>query len=164
LTGDPALPAGEGYTTPFGDITYSTQGSATEIALVRNHEMVHSFLSPKLSVLRGFRAELGMAAYERSSLMKYLEEALAETYAQVRVRGLRGLPTGIRFPIQHGYVTLSSVLKEAAIGTAIGAVAVGGEIYVVTVVTDDDAAQPSTATTPAHSPTGPSPRPAAGRR
>ena len=66
-----------------------------------------------------------MAAYEKSSFLKYLEEALAETYAQLRVRGFAGLPTGITFPVKEGYVTVSPVLKEGAIGTIV----VGGVTY-----------------------------------
>ena len=122
---DPALPPGQGFTNKFGDITYSSAGSATDRALVLAHEQVHSFLSPRLTLLRNFRADLGMAAYERSAFLKYLEEALAETYAQLRVHGVRGLPTGIRFPITNGYVTLSRVVTEVAIGT----VAFGGTLY-----------------------------------
>lgn len=34
------------------------------------------------------------------------EEALAESFAQVAVHGLRGLLAGIAFPVRHGYVTL----------------------------------------------------------
>jgi hypothetical protein len=132
VTPDASLPAGEGFTNKFGDITYSTQGSATDVALTRNHELVHSILSPKLRFLRNFRADLAMAAYEKSAFLKYLEEALAETYAQVRVRGLRGLPTGISFPITNGYVTVRAVVTEAAIGTVV----VGGVTYGVYVVAD----------------------------
>ena len=119
VTGDPTLPAGEGFTSKFGDITYSTQGSATDVALARNHELVHSILSPKLRALRNFRADLAMAAYEKSAFLKYLEEALAETYAQLKVRGISGLPTGITFPIRNGYVTVKAVVTEAAIGTVV---------------------------------------------
>ena len=68
-----------------------------------------------------------MAAYERSPLLRYLEEVLAETYAQLRVNGIRGMPAGIRFPIENGYVTLTAVLNEAAIGT----IAVGNVTYYV---------------------------------
>jgi hypothetical protein len=116
---DPTLPPGTGHTDRFGNITYSSAGSATDQALVLYHEQVHSFLSPRLNVLRNFRADLGMAAYQRSAFLRYLEEALAETYAQLRVYGIRNLPNGLRFPIQNGYVTLRAVVTEAAIGTVL---------------------------------------------
>ena len=130
-TGDPALPAGEGSTNKYGDIIYSTRGAATDQALVLYHEQVHSFLSPKLKLFRELRADLGMTAYQKSYFLKYLEEALAESYAQMRVNGLKGLPAGIRFPIANGYVTLRAVLTEAAAGAAFGTISVGGIVFAV---------------------------------
>jgi hypothetical protein len=119
------LPAGAGRTDKFGNVVYSTLGSPNDIALVRYHESVHSLLSPKLNLLREFRANIGVAAYQRSSLVKYLEEALSETYAQLRVAGFKGLPTGIAFPVKEGYVTLRAVVTEGAIAT----IGVGGTTY-----------------------------------
>jgi len=58
-----------------------------------------------------------MTAYEHSALCKYLEEALAESYAQVKVNGIRALPTGLRFPITNGYVKIGDLAGEVAIGT-----------------------------------------------
>lgn len=128
VTGDPALPPGEGLTNKYGDVTYSTQGSAADQAIARNHELVHSWLSPKLKFLRTFRADIGMGAYQKSQFLRYLEEALAETYAQVKARGASGLPDGIKFPMNGGYsLTLKGVMTEAAIGTVV----VGGTMYVV---------------------------------
>jgi hypothetical protein len=127
VTGDPALPAGEGFTDKFGNITYSTAGSTADQALVLYHERVHSALSPKLMRLRDLRADLGMAAYSRSSLLRYIEEALAESYAQLRVNGIKGLPAGIRFPIANGYVTLRAVSLEGGAMTIV----VGGIVYAV---------------------------------
>lgn len=131
VKGDPTLPAGEGWTTKFGDITYSTAGSATDRGLVLHHEKVHSLLSPKLMPLRELRADLGMAGYQRSSFLRYLEEAMAESYAQLRVNGIKGLPAGLRFPIANGYVTLRAVLTEAAVGATVMTITVAGIVYVV---------------------------------
>jgi hypothetical protein len=128
--GDPAMPAGEAFTTKFGDIRYSTAGTANDRALALHHEKVHSFLSPKLMRFRDFRADLGMAGYNKSSLLRYLEEALAESYAQLRVNGIKGLPTGIRFPIANGYVTLQATLSEATIA-AMATITVAGVVYAV---------------------------------
>ena len=131
---DPTLPAGEGFTTAYGEVTVSSKGSAGDQALVRYHELVHSFLSPKMAPLRQFRARLATSAYLRSALLKYLEEALAETYAQLRVNGISELPTGIRFPVKNGYVTLSQLYVE---GAAIGTIVVGTMSFTVTFVPSD---------------------------
>ncbi|MDM0109639.1 hypothetical protein QTH97_32290 [Variovorax sp. J22R24] len=134
VTQDPPLPAGEGFTDPFGNITVSSKGSAADRALVRYHEEVHSFFSPKFRPLRNLRASIRMNGYQRSALLQYVEEALAETRAQMKVNGLKGIPEGVRFPIANGYVTLSQMVTEAAIGTVI----YGGIVYGVYVLTEDD--------------------------
>jgi hypothetical protein len=118
VTSDERLPAGWGVTDKYGNVRISPHGSAKDIALAQNHEAVHAFLSPKaLNGLREFRANAGMTAYEHSALCKYLEEALAESYAQVKVNGIRALPTGLRFPITNGYVKIGDLAGEVAIGT-----------------------------------------------
>ena len=67
-----------------------------------------------------------MSAYSRSALMTYLEEALAETVAQLRVNGLQGLMTGIKFPIANGYISLQQLACE---GAEIGTVVVGTQRF-----------------------------------
>jgi hypothetical protein len=131
VTGDPTLPAGEGETNAFGDVRYSTAGSATEQQLVRIHELVHSFFSPRLSVLRTFRARLAMSAYSRSAILCYLEEGLAESVAQVSAYGVAGLLRGIRFPIANGYITLQQLSSE---GIEIGTIVVGAQRFSVQIV------------------------------
>ncbi len=98
--------AGRGYTTAWGDIVLSSRGTATERAVVKLHELVHRFLTPKLYLLRNFRVQQRMDSYVKSSLSRYLEEALCETVAQVGVVGMREFFTGIRFPVRYGYVYL----------------------------------------------------------
>jgi hypothetical protein len=133
---DPNMPAGTGATTEFGDMTLSSAGSATDQQLVRLHELVHSYLSPRFIVLRTFRARLGMSAYLRSALLKYIEEAMAETYAQLKVDGLTGFKTGIRFPIKgNQYVSIQQLVCE---GRAIGTVTVGSEEFSVQIVSGGD--------------------------
>ena len=58
----------------------------------------------------------------------YIEEAMAESYAQLRVRGLQNILVGIRFPMQGGYVTVAQVASE---GVAIGNITVGGMRFTV---------------------------------
>ena len=106
LTRDPTVPAGNGWTTSWGDIVVSSRGSATEQALVLLHERVHQFLTPRLYILRNFRVSLRDKSYVRSSLWRYLEEALAETIAQVGTGRFKQFFTGIRFPVKEGYVFL----------------------------------------------------------
>ncbi len=103
---DPAVKAGEGWTSFWGDIVVSSRGSAAEQTLVLLHERVHQFLMPKLYVLRNYRMSSRAASYIRSSLWRYIEEALAETIAQVGVNGFKHLFTGLKFPVGNGYMFL----------------------------------------------------------
>jgi hypothetical protein len=128
LTRDPAMTPGEGSTSAFGDITVSARGTATEQQLALFHEQVHSALSPRFILLRTFRARLNMSAYMRSALLQYLEEAMAETYAQLRVNGVGGLWEGIRFPVANGYMTIQDLASE---GAQIGTILVGTQRFSV---------------------------------
>ncbi|HYP28877.1 MAG TPA: hypothetical protein VE262_19345 [Blastocatellia bacterium] len=127
-TGDPSMAAGTGKTSWFGDMTISTAGTAAEQQLARVHELVHSFLRPRFIVLRTFRARLAGSAYWKSAFLQYLEEAMAETIAQLRVNGLSGLFTGIRFPIQNGYVSIQQLGAEVG---NIGRIIVGTHRFTV---------------------------------
>jgi len=69
-----------------------------------------------------------MSAYSRSAIMRYLEDMLAETFAQLRVNGVQGLLTGIRFPVANGYMTLQQLLCE---GAEIGKITVGTQLFSV---------------------------------
>jgi len=128
---DPALPAGEGLTTWWGQIFYSVQGTLAEQQLVLLHEVVHKFFTPRLGFLRNFRVQLKAAGYTRSVLLKYLEEAMAETYAQLRINGIKGALTGIRFPVANNYVSISELAAE---GQAIGTIVVGVQQFFVSIV------------------------------
>jgi hypothetical protein len=104
---DATLAAGRGSTSYYGDIRISSQGSATDRALVLLHEKVHQFLAPKLGFLREYRASTLAKSYTRSSLWRYIEEAVAETVAQVGVLGFNKFFVGVRFPVQNGYMFLT---------------------------------------------------------
>lgn len=69
-----------------------------------------------------------MSAYSRSALLRYLEEALAEGYGQLRVHGLVGALRAMKFPLQGGYVTVSQLAGE---GMAIGTIILGGVLFYV---------------------------------
>jgi hypothetical protein len=128
ITSDPTLPPGEGSTSPFGEVRLSPGGSAADQALVRAHELVHQFLTPRFGALRTFRVRLGMSGYLRSAFLQYLEEAIAETVAQLRVSGFSGVLEGVKFPIANGYVTISDLVSE---GAAIGTIAAGTQYFTV---------------------------------
>ena len=103
---NPNLRAGEGSTSFWGNIEVSSKGSVLEQAVVLLHERVHQFLMPKLDILRAYRASNRAGSYMRSSLWRYIEEALAETIAQVGVNGFKQFFAGIKFPVSNGYMFL----------------------------------------------------------
>ena len=70
------------------------------------------------------------SGYGRSVFLRYIEEAMAESYAQLRVHGLQEILVGIRFPLRgpNAYVTVSQLAAE---GTAIGNITMGGTLFTV---------------------------------
>jgi hypothetical protein len=126
-----SLPGGTlGTTDAYGAIQVSRDQSLTEQRLTLLHELVHRYLSPRTGPFRQLRAELSMSAYARSALLRYLEEALAEGYAQLRVNGLAKALLAYRFPLQGGYMTVSQLAGE---GLAIGTIVLGGALFYVSV-------------------------------
>lgn len=119
-----------GETSAYGVITVARNQTLTEQRITLLHELVHRFFSPRTGPLRKLRAELSMSAYSRSALLRYMEEALAEGYAQLRVHGLALAISALRFPLQAGYVTVSMLLKE---GKAIGTIMLGGTVFYVSI-------------------------------
>jgi hypothetical protein len=130
-----SLPSGAlGETDWWGNIAVIRNQSLTEQRLTLYHEWVHSVLSPRFGPMRQLRAQLRASGYWRSTFLRYIEEAMAESYAQLRVQGLQGVVIGIRFPLRGGYVTISQMAAE---GTAIGNIAVGGAVFTVHVAEGD---------------------------
>lgn len=76
------------------------------------YEGVHVFFTPR-GPLQNFRADLSMAAYQNSHLLRYVEEAIAESRAQILTG--RSLQTGLMFPITNGYVEPWRVIAEGGI-------------------------------------------------
>jgi hypothetical protein len=126
VTPDPNLSPGVGSTSPFGEVRFSVKGTLTDQALAQAHEMVHRFLTPKFGPLRAFRVKLGMAGYLRSSLLQYIEEAIAESVAQFQVKGI--IFGGLKFPVQNGYMLVTDLVSE---GAAIGTIMIGGSAFTV---------------------------------
>jgi len=117
-----------GETDAYGTISVARNQSLTEQRLTLLHELVHRYFSPRVGPLRRLRAELNMSAYERSALLRYLEEALAEGYAQLRVHGLGKALGAYKFPTAgpDPYVTISQLAGE---GLAIGTITLGGMLF-----------------------------------
>ena len=114
------LPAGSGMTGPFGDILVSKLGSKIDRMQVLLHEKVHSFLSPSASALFArMRADLRTFLYTSSDFMRYAEEALAESFAQLKTisqtgrSGLEAVWSGLAFPLEYGYVGAKRLAAEA---------------------------------------------------
>jgi hypothetical protein len=117
-----------GVTDMFGDITIEASLTKTQQLEVLWHERVHQVLTPKLHFLRHIRIKAAMEGYNRSYVLRYLEEALAESYSLLRCQGLRGVVTGLKFPVSNGYVTIASIAKEIS-GVFLGPILIGGTAY-----------------------------------
>ncbi len=125
------LPDGDlGITDEYGVISVSRDQSITEQKLTLLHELVHRYFSPRTGPFRKLRAELNMGGYQNSALLRYLEEALAEGYAQMKVNGLEKGFQAYRFPVEgdNAYVTVSALKAE---GMALGTITLGGALFYV---------------------------------
>jgi len=126
-----SVPGGAlGDTDAFGVIRVARNQSIAEQRLTLLHELVHRYFSPRTGPLRQFRAEMRMAGYMRSAFLRYLEEALAEGYAQLRINGLADAVRALRFPLNGGYVVVSQLVAE---GQAIGTIVLGGAAFQVSI-------------------------------
>lgn len=105
-----------------------------DIELTKFHEEFHRLLAPKFQLfprIRQIRAILKTNSYLKSYILRYVEEALAETTAQIRAKGFKWqeIWEGIKFPIgDEAYVTIAKMNVEAK-GILLGPVNVGGMIY-----------------------------------
>jgi len=144
------LGPGGGVTSEWGDVWISSEGTEADVELARLHERMHQILTPKFYLLRDVRVTWKLGAYIGSSLLRYLEETLAETRAQIKHYGWswENAWTGIKFPVVEGYCYLFragserepgfigfGILKE--LGTLIGIISDGQLSYNVVVATPD---------------------------
>jgi hypothetical protein len=129
------LAAGKGWTDWYGKVRLSPFGTVDQAKLAYYHEMFHAFLRPKFGPLRQLRAGFAASAYNRSKLLAYIEEAMAETYAQLKVYGFKpsSFKAGVTFPVAQQYVTVAEIAVE---GQAIGAIAAAGTLFTVYVLTE----------------------------
>jgi len=124
-------------TNPLGDIRVGTgarfgNSSKEELLAAIYHEKVHQFMTPKLYLFRNLRIYMKQSAYRKSFILRYLEEALAETIGLLRAHGMNGpnILKGLKFPIENtGYQITFSALGHEAKGILLGPVVAGGMIY-----------------------------------
>ena len=93
---------------------------ATKFAEVISHEGVHRLLSARSGLWVSFRQRWAERFYLNSHLLRYTEEALAETIATVSLR------RGLAFPFTHGYGISGFRLAAEAGGAGVG---YGGMLY-----------------------------------
>ncbi len=118
----------KGITNNFGDIVIEESLSQTERANVLLHEKIHTLLTPKFYFLRQVRIKIAMEGYNRSYLLRYLEEAIAESNMILRTKGIGGMLEGISFPVKNGYVMIAKMGTEVK-GILLGPINVGMVTY-----------------------------------
>ena len=109
-----------GRTDKFGNVTIRPGLVGEDLLQTVRHERVHQLLSPRPGLLVKIRADIRMGAYKHSHLLRYLEEAAAESWATGSLR------QGLAFPLKGGLkgpyrLSLRRILLEASgylIGTA----------------------------------------------
>lgn len=125
---DPNLPPNVlGETTPWGDIKLNTRLTASEAVKVARHEAVHRWFAPKFYPLRRVRIHLDANSYNRSYVMRYIEEMLAQLRAELLTEGIKleSVVSGFKFPVANGYVTVAKMVSEVA-GVFLGPINVTG--------------------------------------
>jgi hypothetical protein len=129
--------ASGGVTNQWGDISLIVSKVASDAQRTKIHELVHRFFVPKLQLfpkLRQGMAVLKGNSYLKSYILRYLEEALAETVAQMRVFGInwQNFLVGIKFPFGNNggmmYVS-GAAMRTEALGVLLGPINLGGMIY-----------------------------------
>jgi hypothetical protein len=104
-----------GETSYYGDISIDIFLSQTKKIRVLAHEKLHRFLSPQVAPFRHFRANLKASGYLRSAWLMAMEEMMAEMRAALDpgVNGrLSELLGSFTFPVRHGYVTVTQLVRE----------------------------------------------------
>jgi hypothetical protein len=134
--------AGKGWTDWYGNIRISSFGTDDMKWAAYLHEKMHAFLRPKFGPLRELRAGFASSAYNRTAILKYLEEVLAEGYSICEREGYSwtNVKQAFDFPVANRYVTVTQLATE---GKAVGTVVVGSMMFMVHVL-DETPAVPAT--------------------
>ena len=145
-----------GETDAYGNIVIDSGLDADEAKITLNHELVHRFFSPKFGPFLRLRARVAISGYMRSAMLRYLEEAMAEGYAQVRAEGFTGVIKGIRFPISPRTEYISIDEQAGIRGQLLGVIIVNGQAMTVSLQRGlPPASQPATQQQSAQSPVHP---------
>jgi hypothetical protein len=104
----------------FGNITIQNGLTGKALEETVRHEGVHRFFSPKSGPLLEMRANIGIWGYTNSHLIRYTEEALAETIGTGSIR------KGLVYPLKGGYDLLPARIIAEGGGYM---VLVGGSLY-----------------------------------
>lgn len=132
--------AGHGKTDVWGNISVGryydrTQKTAkdaiNDLHKAIFHERVHQNLSPKFYLLREPLIFLKQSGYSKSYILRYIEEAFAETVALMRKNGLSqtSIVDGLRFPLNNNYELSIVLLRHEAAGVLLGPITVSGILY-----------------------------------
>ncbi len=118
----------KGGTDLFGNIVIDFDTPAEEIPKVLRHESVHRFFTPRLYFLRNIRIKIAREGYNRSYLLRYLEEALSQGWAVLWEPGGLASVEGFTFPVKNDYVGVAKMGSELQ-GIAMGTILAGGTTY-----------------------------------
>jgi hypothetical protein len=105
------LPPGVlGSTDPVGNIIIQNGLKGKDFQRVLDHESVHRFFSPAKNIFQKIRAQIGASGYNNSQLLRFSEEAIAETYAS------GSLKEGVLHPLVNGYgITVKGLATESSV-------------------------------------------------
>ena len=113
-----------GYTRPDGSIFLQPGLTRADQRHVLRHESVHAFFSPRGSGrLTRFRQTMGQCGYDNSQLLRFTEEAIAETY------GSGSIMQGLSHPIRNPYGLSGSglIIETSIYGTSVTGGVYGGQ-------------------------------------
>ena len=120
-----------GVTNRYGDIRIAEGLNESTQKSTLDHELVHSFFSPKLLFGQEFRANVGLLGYLESHLLRRTEEGLAEAWARFQKDGFGGILEGWNFPLTRDYGIDPERLKierNLLLGTSTSILAAGSAI------------------------------------
>jgi hypothetical protein len=126
-----SLPNGwRGMTDSWGNIQILRNQTVSQLKETLYHELVHRWFVPKLGPFRQIRADIAQSGYQKSAILRALEEALAEGVSQLRINGFGSAIKAWRFPLDGGYVTVAQLYSE---GNVIGTITLGGTVFTVSI-------------------------------
>lgn len=115
-----------GSCSAYGDIKIWLGNTLAKQKHVEIHELGHRIFTPKLAILREFRATTAMSGYLRSAWLQFLEETMVEARASFIGKGAGEALLSLSFPIKNGYVTISQLAEEMI---AVENIVIGGLKY-----------------------------------